>query len=48
MLLKIVYGVNVDSFALFMRIWVEYSKNMTVVDKQIGFYDSDMCRFDEI
>ena len=37
MLLKILYGVRGDAFPLFVRIWVEYSKNMTIIDTKIWF-----------
>ena len=37
MLLKIVYGVRGDALAVFVRIWVEYSKNMIITEKKMIF-----------
>ena len=36
-LLQILYGVRGNSFGFFVRIWVEYSKNMTTIDKKLIF-----------
>ena len=48
MLLKILYGVRGDVFCPFVRIWVKYSKNMTIIDRKIDFCDSDFCTFGAI
>ena len=29
----------------FVRILVEYSKNLTKIDTKLDFYDSDLCKF---